>query len=117
VLIPQVPHKVVELEVDGKRPYGEWLRRLKDPIGKAAAIMRVRRIQTLGNFGKYRYLDDGVFELKIDTGPGYRIYFGLKEGVMVLLLLGGDKSSQERDISRARKLWLSYAGSSGGKHG
>lgn len=108
MLIAPLPHRVQEIEINGKSPFREWLHKLKDVEGSAAVLSRLRRIEVTGGFGSYRYLDDGVFELKIQIGPGYRVYFGLQQGFVVLLLGGGDKSSQSRDIRKATDLWLEY---------
>lgn len=108
MLIVPLPHTVQEVEVNGKHPFREWLNRLRDAEAAAAVLARIRRIQLTGNFGTYRYLDHGVFELKIKIGPGYRVYFGLQRGLVVLLLAGGDKASQERDIRKATILWQEY---------
>ncbi|MBC7421493.1 MAG: type II toxin-antitoxin system RelE/ParE family toxin [Bdellovibrio sp.] len=61
-----------------------------------------------GNLGQYKALGTGLFELKFDFGPGYRIYFAVDGGVVILLLSGGDKSPQRRDIEKARKYWTDY---------
>lgn len=66
--------------------------------------MRLRRIALTGNLGDYKPVGDGVFELRIDYGQGYRIYFAQRGNELILLLIGGDKSSQERDIKKAKEL-------------
>ncbi len=99
---------IKELEIDGRKPFSDWFRRLRDKPAKAAILSRLDRIAEYGNFGDYRYLNDEVFELKIHSGPGYRIYFGLERDQVVLLVLGGDKSSQPRDIDKAKKIWRCY---------
>jgi putative addiction module killer protein len=109
VQIQPKPYVVKELEIDGRRPFAEWFRRLKDKEAKAAILGRLARIAEYGNFGDYRSLGEGIFELRVHRGPGYRVYFGLEHGQIVLLLLGGDKSSQERDVTKAKKLWERYA--------
>ena len=111
MLIVPLPHKVQELEVNGKRPFQQWLKKLKNAEASAAILARIRRIEIVGNFGSYRYLNDGVFELKFSINPGYRVYFGLQHGNIVLLLAGGDKSSQARDIKKAIELWKEYLAS------
>jgi putative addiction module killer protein len=77
------------------------------PYDAAPIAKRLRRVE-LGNLGDYRSLGAGVYELKIDYGPGYRIYFGQIGLTVVLLLCGGDKSSQDQDISQAKKYWRDY---------
>lgn len=91
----------------GKIPFSDWLWRLKDLKAKAKIIHRVDRA-ALGNFGKYRDLHSGVIELKEDFGPGYRIYFGLDGDDLIILLIGGDKGSQDRDITKAKEYWADY---------
>jgi putative addiction module killer protein len=108
MLIVPLPHRVQEVEVNGKSPFRTWLQKLKDTEAVAAIVSRLRRIEVTGAFGDYRYIDHGVFELKFKAGPGYRVYFGLKQGSVVLLLAGGDKSSQSRDIRKATELWQEY---------
>jgi len=108
VQIRPQPYAIKELEIDGQKSFSAWFRRLKDKQAKAAILGRLDRIVEYGNFGDYRYLSDEVFELKIQRGPGYRIYFGLEQSQVILLILGGDKSSQSRDIAKAKKLWKRY---------
>lgn len=80
-----------------------WLRRLRDAKGKARILARIKSAEA-GNFGDCEPVGDGVSEMRVHFGPGYRVYF-LREGVVVYVLLcGGDKSTQERDIRRAKEL-------------
>lgn len=83
-----------------------WLKKLKDSTARARINLRIRRIELTGNLGEYRSLGDDLFELKIDYGPGYRVYFSQFDDAVLLLLVGGDKSSQQRDIKKARKALL-----------
>ncbi|ARA83051.1 type II toxin-antitoxin system RelE/ParE family toxin [Pseudomonas ficuserectae] len=83
--------------------FAEWLRSLKDSIGRARILARIRAAE-LGNFGDCDALGQGVRELRIHHGPGYRVYFARRTGVVYLLLIAGDKSSQKRDIKFARQL-------------
>ena len=92
---------------DGKIPFSEWLESLRDFKGKAKIVKRLERVSE-GNLGDARSLGEGVWEFKIDFGPGYRVYFGQVETTIVLLLCGGDKSTQEQDISKAKKYWTKY---------
>jgi putative addiction module killer protein len=80
--------------------YRDWIDSLKDRLGRARVQVRVDRL-VHGNPGQHRVLTHGVSELKIDFGPGYRVYYTERGGVVVILLAGGDKSSQERDIKTA----------------
>ena len=92
---------------DGVEPYTNWFRRLRDERAKMAIAKRLRRIEA-GNFGDSKSVGEGVSELRIDTGPGYRIYCGLLGSVMVILLCGGDKSSQDRDVEKAKTFWADW---------
>ncbi|MBK7991400.1 MAG: type II toxin-antitoxin system RelE/ParE family toxin [Comamonadaceae bacterium] len=84
----------------GHNPYAEWLAGLTDNKTKARIVVRVNRMAA-GNFGDCKPLRDGVQELKIDIGPGYRVYLSRQGPILVLLLCGGDKGDQSRDIERA----------------
>lgn len=87
---------------DGKQPFIEWLESLKDTIARAQITNRLNRIK-LGNFGDCRNVGNGVQELRIHYGPGYRVYFAEQEHSIVLLILGGNKKSQHKDIKLARQ--------------
>lgn len=80
--------------------FDAWLFALKDKIGRARIIHRIRSAE-LGNFGDCEPVGDGVYEMRIHVGPGYRVYFARRGDIVYLLLVGGDKSSQKRDIKRA----------------
>ena len=83
--------------------YSKWFARLRDTVAKARILVRLRRM-SLGNLGEYRELGDDVCELKFHFGPGYRVYYTIRNGEIVILLAGGDKSSQSRDIEKAKEL-------------
>lgn len=83
--------------------FTQWLLRLKDPQGKTRVLARIRAAQ-LGRFGDCEPVGDGVYEMRIHRGPGYRVYFSRRGNRIYLLLIGGDKSSQKRDIQQARQL-------------
>lgn len=83
--------------------YREWIDALKDRTGRARILVRVDRL-VHGNPGRYRDLTDGVSELKIDVGPGYRVYYSQRGARLLLLLVGGDKSTQQKDIAKAIEL-------------
>jgi len=83
--------------------YRDWINSLKDRAGRARVQVRVDRL-VHGNPGHHRVLTDGVCELKVDFGPGYRVYYTERAGVLIVLLAGGDKSSQQQDIRTAISL-------------
>lgn len=84
--------------------FHHWLDGLKDRIGKGAILVRINRAR-LGNFGDHKDVGDGVSEMRIDVGPGYRVYYGRQGSVVYLLICGGDKSSQDKDIKHAKAIW------------
>ena len=83
--------------------YRDWLDRLRDQAGRARILVRVDRL-IHGNPGSHRNLQGGVSEVKIDFGPGYRVYYTQRGEQLLLLLIGGDKSSQTKDIAKAQQL-------------
>jgi len=83
--------------------YMKWYARLKDRKARLRIAVRIRRMQC-GNVGDAKSVGDGVFELRFDFGPGYRIYYTERNGEIVILLAGGDKSTQKTDIEIAKKL-------------
>ena len=83
--------------------YRDWLDRLRDQAGRARILVRVDRL-IHGNPGSHRNLQGGVSELEIDFGPGYRVYYTQRGEQLLLLLIGGDKSSQTKDIAKAQQL-------------
>ena len=87
--------------------YIEWLKQLRDGQAKVAVARRVIRIEH-GNFGDHRFCREGVWELRIDAGPGYRVYHALSGRRVVLLLCGGDKKTQDSDIARAVGYWQDW---------
>lgn len=92
---------------DGRAPFSEWLASLRDIKTRAKIRVRLDRV-SLGNLGDCRGVGDGVQELRIDYGPGYRVYFGQAGTAIVLLLCGGDKSTQANDIERVKRYWSEY---------
>ena len=92
------------LEDDGRAPFTEWLLNLRDRDAHARISARLNRVK-LGNFGIIKALGDGVIELKIDYGPGYRVYYAMNGKTIVLLLIGGDKATQTKDIKVAKAYW------------
>ena len=93
----------MRMRVQMTEDYRDWINSLKDDVGRARIQVRVDRLAH-GNPGQYRALTNGVRELKIDFGPGYRVYYTERGGVLIVLLAGGDKSSQQKDIKTAISL-------------
>jgi putative addiction module killer protein len=91
-----------------REPFVKWLKTIRDATVKARIQQRIRRIEVDRNFGDAKSLGDGVYELKLQFGPGYRVYFGKVNFQLVLLLVAGDKSSQEKDIKIAKVYWKDY---------
>ena len=92
---------------NGLVPFDEWFDSLRDWKMQAAVDARLARVRA-GNFGDSKSVGGGVFELRIALGPGLRIYYGLHDRQIVVLLGGGDKRTQPRDINRAQQLWQQY---------
>ena len=83
--------------------FDKWLTQLKDVKGKACIVARIRSAE-LGNLGDVKPVGEGISEMRIHYGPGYRLYFTQRGKLLILLLVGGDKSSQSRDIKKAKVL-------------
>ncbi len=96
------------LEITRTDEFDKWLKKLRDATARARINVRIRRIQLTGNLGDCKPVGDGVSELRIDYGPGYRVYFARRGEVVILLLIGGDKSTQQRDIKKAKELNEEY---------
>lgn len=92
---------------DGGIPFRAWFGKLRDVVAKAAIANRIDRL-ALGNFGSCRDVGNGVSELKVDVGPGYRVYVAHHGEKLVILLCGGNKSTQAKDIELARKYWADW---------
>ena len=92
---------------DGREPFSEWLNGLRDKVAQARVRVRLRQVQA-GNFGDCEPVGEGVIELRVHVGAGYRVYCGRHGKTIVLLLCGGDKGSQMADIKRAKALWSEW---------
>ena len=105
----EVIEKILRVYIDpsGQIPFAVWLRSLRDERARQKIQVRLGRVR-LGNFGVVRPVGEGISELVIDYGPGYRIYFNQTGDEIVILLLGGDKSTQDNDIRRAKEYWYDY---------
>jgi putative addiction module killer protein len=95
------------LAPNGKDVFSEWRRSIRDGQARIIIDRRINRME-LENFGDHRFCRDGVWELRIDCGPGYRVYYAIAGAKIVLLLLGGDKKSQDADIDRACAYWQDW---------
>jgi len=91
----------------GKEPARDWLKGLRDRMGQARIYTRIERAES-GNFGDHKAVGDGVMELRIDVGPGYRVYYALDGADIILLLAAGDKSTHDKNITTAKKYWNSH---------
>jgi putative addiction module killer protein len=92
---------------EGRLPFDEWLRELRDQNAVARVLVRIGRIRR-GSLGDCKPVGEGVSELRVDYGPGYRVYIGQKGSTLVILLCGGDKRTQQRDIRLAQEYWNDY---------
>jgi putative addiction module killer protein len=95
------------LTADGRSPFADWLEGLRDRRARARIDTRLARVR-LGNLGDYHSVGDGVYELRVFYGPGYRVYFGFEAQRVILLLAGGIKDTQPRDIAAAKSYWIDY---------
>jgi putative addiction module killer protein len=105
---PVIEREIKKLELQsGLVPFDEWFDSLRDRKMQAAVDARLARVRA-GNFGDCKSVGGGVFELRIALGPGLRVYYGLRGQQIVILLGGGDKSTQTRDLRRAQQLWQQF---------
>ena len=91
----------------GNVPYKKWIFSIKDKAVSTNITRRIQRIQW-GNPGNFKAFSGGICELKLNFGPGYRIYYGMDGKTMIILLHGGDKSTQRKDIEKAKTYWQDY---------
>lgn len=96
------------LNPSGYDKYQDWLDGLRDGTGRVAIQRRIDRIADTGNLGNCSFYRDSVWEIKIDVGPGYRVYYVRIKKTIILLLCGGIKRTQKRDITRAVRQWQDY---------
>lgn len=92
---------------NGRKPFTVWFESLRDARAQGKIEARLISLES-GNLGDYKSVGGGVYELRIHVGKGYRIYFGEVDNTGILLLCGGDKSSQQRDIERAKTFWNDF---------
>ena len=98
---------IVYQDNTGKEPFTNWLNSLRDSTTRRRILKRLLRVES-GYYGDYQSVGDGVYELRFFFGAGYPVYFGEDADTIVVLLTGGDKSSQRRDIKQAKDYWRRY---------
>jgi putative addiction module killer protein len=98
---------VIYAEKNGREPFSEWLTPLKDRTFRARIRNRISRLE-LGHFGDCEPVGEGIFELRFFFGPGFRVYFAKHEDTTILLLGGGDKKTQAKDILKAKNCWKKF---------
>jgi putative addiction module killer protein len=98
--------EIEEFEANGRSPFGTWFDRL-DSVPAAKIVIALTRLKA-GQHSNVKSVGSGVKEYKIDFGPGYRIYFGIDGDNLIILLFGGDKKTQGKDIEKAKKYWQNY---------
>jgi len=102
------PRKLIlYMTPDERTPYSEWVRSLRDVAGALRVRTRMKRVAQ-GHLGDHKSVGGGVHELRFDFGPGYRVYFGMMGDAVVILLCGGDKGSQGKDVARAKEYWADW---------
>jgi putative addiction module killer protein len=103
----QTRRVLVYQDKNGKEPFSDWLHSLKDHKGRRHILRRIGRLEQ-GLYGDCKPIGEGVLELRIFFGPGYRVYFGEDRGSIIILLCGGDKGSQSKDIQNAKMYWKEH---------
>ena len=91
------------LQIKKTEYFSKWHANLKDARARAKINLRIEQVK-LGNFGDFKFVGEGIYEMRIHYGPGYRLYYTKKGDIVVLLLAGGDKSTQQKDIDKAKEL-------------
>ena len=96
--------------VEKTAEFDKWLRKLRDIKAKAKILFRIYKLESDEHFGDCKPVGDGIRELKVNFAKGYRVYFKVKGGKIIVLLLGGDKSTQQKDIRKAKEIWKKLNG-------
>jgi putative addiction module killer protein len=96
--------------IEKSNEFDKWLRKLNDLAAKAKILFRIQKIESDGHFGDCKPVGNGISELRVNFAKGYRVYFKEKDGKIIILLIGGDKSSQKKDIKRAKEIWNKLKG-------
>jgi putative addiction module killer protein len=114
VTLSQIPQIRYYVAADGRQPFAEWFAELES-VARAKVTRGIVRLEQ-GNFSSVKSVGAGVFEYRIDFGPGYRVYFGQDDPALVILLTGGTKKRQQRDIDAAHGYWQDYKQAKRGQH-
>jgi putative addiction module killer protein len=96
--------------IEKTKEFDKWLRALKDLNAKARILFRIQKLEHEEHFGDCKMVGEGIREMRVDVGKGYRIYFKEKDGKIIILLVGGEKSTQQKDIKKAREMWTKLKG-------
>jgi len=91
--------------IEKTKEFDKWLRKLKDFKAKAKILFRIQKLETDEHFGDCKAVGNGIHEMRINFSKGYRVYFKEKDGKIIILLIGGDKSTQQKDIAKAKEIW------------
>jgi putative addiction module killer protein len=110
-LVSKPKSVIIYCDASGSEPFTDWLNTLKDPVTRRRILQRLLRVAQ-GHYGDYKPVGNGISELRFFFGAGYRVYFAEDGDTLVILLTGGAKDSQSRDIAQAQVLWQEYK-----KHG
>lgn len=95
--------------IEKTKEFDKWFRTLKDLRAKAKIIFRIQKIETDGHFGDCKPVGNGIIELRINYAKGYRVYFKEQDSKIILLITGGNKSTQQKDIETAKEIWRNLA--------
>ncbi|MFC2186574.1 type II toxin-antitoxin system RelE/ParE family toxin [Peijinzhouia sedimentorum] len=85
--------------------FDKWLRKLKDLKAKSKILFRIQKLENDEHFGDCKPVGDGINEMRVNFAKGYRVYFKEKDGKIIILLIGGDKSTQQKDVAKAKEIW------------
>ena len=98
-------YKLTVYHIKKTTEFDKWLKKLRYLRAKSKILFRIQQLESKGHFGAYKPVGEGIKELKINFAKGYRVYVKEKDGKIIILLLGGNKSSQQRDINKAKAIW------------
>ena len=93
------------IHIEKTSEFGKWIRKLRDIRAKTKILFRIQKLENDEHFGDCKPVGTGISELRINYAKGYRVYFKQKDSKIVILLIGGDKSSQQKDIEKAKEIW------------